>query len=124
LFNPPDSYQTSTSRKTCNVSIPTHIPTGFQISLPVVQFKGFIKRKGILSRESFFAGGTGEKAEDEISSNTGDTYTKLDTPSHDTWSKCGKDVSLRLNSALRTSTPDSTISVSRIKILATYRACR
>jgi hypothetical protein len=123
-----DSYVASPTRKTCNISVPTHVPNGFQVSLITADYRGAVTGKGELSREYFFAGGTGPKKKDTIGA--GD-YLKHDDLAavSNIYSKCGKDVGLRINSVVQGLSNASSISVDSLDLHQgmtfhlQYRAC-
>ena len=97
-------------RKTCNVSIPVHVPQGLSLSIFQVDYRGFNDLpQGAASQfnvEYFFAGGrgpqysrsfTGPSSQDYLISNTLQAGAIV-------WSACGADVNLRTNSSMRVQT--------------------
>lgn len=127
-------------RKSCNVSIPVHVPQGYSISLFQVDYRGFnaIPRGGMsrFNVEYFFAGRRGPRMTRTFRGPVDDDYLI----SNDliaralVWSKCGADVNLRVNSSMmvRTnrrkaealSTVDSTDIAAGIIYKIQWKRCR
>jgi Domain of unknown function (DUF4360) len=96
----------SLARKSCNVAIPVHVPSGMTVSVLKVDYRGFLSLpRGAESRfsaEYFFAGSRGPKIEKTFRGAKEDDFTvtnDLDLISL-VWSPCGKDVNLRINTSL------------------------
>ena len=127
-----DSYFADPVRKTCNISIPVHVPNGFQVSTISADYRGFAQGKGELKRSYFFAGDTGPSFTDVLGTPSGLTYLKSDNliATSNSWSRCGQDVNLRINSAVRGLTRNSMIGVDSLDLKEgiifhlQYRTCR
>lgn len=119
------------NRKSCNVSIPFKVPPGFQISLSVAEYRGYIapSTQGTLRTEYFFAGNRGPVFERTFDGES--KYTATDRLDNDpnVWSTCGATESMRVNASMTANgqgiatvdllQPDRGL-VYHIK----YRACR
>jgi hypothetical protein len=96
----------SLARKSCNFAIPLHIPQGISVSLLSFDYLGHLslpkKATAQFSAEYFFAGVTGVKASKTFTGRTeGDFLIQNQVVLEETsWSKCGEDTILRLNSSL------------------------
>lgn len=98
------------ARKSCNISIPIHVPQGLSLSVIGVDYRGYngLPRgaDSVLSVEYFFAGISGPKAARTFVGDLDDEYLVH----HDllaaatVWSPCGQDVNLRINSSMRVRT--------------------
>lgn len=127
-----DSYTASPTRKTCNISIPVHVPNGFQVSTITADYRGFAQGTSELKRSYFFAGGAGPSFTDLLGTAGGATYLKTDNlvETSNTWSRCGADVNMRINSAIRGLNNRSNISVDSLDLHQgmvfhlQYRPCR
>ena len=113
-----DAYLADPARKTCNISIPVHVPNGFQVSNITADYRGFAQGKGELKRSYFFAGDTGPTFTDVLGSPSGVTYLKSDSliATSNSWSRCGEDVNLRVNSAVRGLNRHSLIGVDSLDL--------
>ena len=94
------------SRKSCNIAIPVHVPQGLSVSIIAVDYRGFnsLPRRASakFSAEYFFAGRRGPKYQKTFRGPMDDDYTitnKL-AVSAISWSRCGEDVNLRVNSSM------------------------
>lgn len=92
-------------RKTCNIAIPVHVPQGKSVSLFTIDYRGFnsIPRGAYatFNAEYFFAGVTGPRFEKRWNGREENGYTlRHELPAEAViWSRCGDDVTLRVNSA-------------------------
>lgn len=93
-------------RKSCDIAIPVHVPSGMTVSVLKVDYRGFLSlpRGGEtrFTSEYFFAGSNGPKIEKTFRGKKEDDFTisnELDLISL-VWSPCGKDVNLRVNTSL------------------------
>lgn len=113
-----DSYTASPTRKACNISIPVHVPNGFQVSTITADYRGFAQGRGELKRSYFFAGGAGSSFTDVLGTSSGTTYLKTDDliETSNIWSRCGADVNMRINSAIRGLNNRSNISVDSLDL--------
>jgi hypothetical protein len=127
-----DSYIADPGNKSCNFAIPVHIPNGFQVSKMTADFRGFVEGRGELRRTYFFAGDQAPVKVTKLRSRSGDDYTVHDNlvVMSRTWSRCGKDVNMRINSRIRTSNKHSSVSVDSLDLTTgvvfhlQYRKCR
>jgi hypothetical protein len=100
------STRRSVSRKSCNIAIPVHVPQGLSISIIAVDYRGFnsLPRRASarFTAEYFFAGRRGPRYQKSWRGPLDRDYTisnKL-AVSAISWSKCGQDVNLRVNSSM------------------------
>ena len=100
------STRRNVSRKSCNIAIPVHVPQGLSVSIIAVDYRGFnsLPRRASarFSAEYFFAGRRGPKYQKTFRGPVDDDYTirnKL-AVSAISWSRCGEDVNLRVNSSM------------------------
>ena len=126
-----DNYVAEPGNKTCNIAIPVHVPNGFQVSTLKADFRGFVEGRAELRRSYFFAGQAGPSKRTSLSSGSGRDYLERDNLLliSNSWSRCGKDVNMRINSRIRTKNSRSFVSVDSLD-LATgmvfkvqYRRC-
>ncbi|HLE09765.1 MAG: hypothetical protein A2504_11390 [Bdellovibrionales bacterium RIFOXYD12_FULL_39_22] len=100
----------SIGRKSCNVSIPVHVPGGFSISLIDADYRGYVmlprSASATFTAEYFFAGQRGPMFSKVFSGPTDTDYTLEDTLGifANVWSACGTDVNLRVNASMRVMT--------------------
>ena len=126
-----DDYTADPARKTCNISVPVHVPNGFQVSNITADYRGFAQGSNELKRSYFFAGDTGPSFTDTLGTRNGTTYLKSDSllASSNIWSRCGADVNMRINSAVRGLNNRSSISVDSLDLKQgivfslQYRSC-
>ena len=91
----------SLARKTCNVALPVHVPTGFQIGVPsaFVQVEGMLAKRAVarLSVDTFLANLRGARVSKTwVGSRSIDEV--VDTSLRQMmWSGCGEDVILRVS---------------------------
>ncbi|WP_020397058.1 DUF4360 domain-containing protein [Thiolinea disciformis] len=113
-----DSYSASSGNKACNLAIPVHVPSGYQVSLLTADYRGFVQGAGDLRRSYFFAGSTGPSLVTPMTSKAGKEYLQRDNMLSMTkvFSACGKDVNLRINSRIVPKGYKSTISVDSLDL--------
>lgn len=128
-----DSYVADPGNKSCNIAVPVHVPNGFQVSTMTADFRGFVEGRAELRRSYFFAGDEGTPTrKTQLYKRYGDDYTVRDNLMlmSESWSKCGQDVNMRINSRVRTKTGRSSISVDSLDLASgvvfhlQYRRCR
>jgi hypothetical protein len=127
-----DSYIAEPGNKSCNLAVPVHVPNGFQVSTMTADFRGFIEGRGELRRSYFFAGGRTPTMKTKLYNRYGDDYTVHDDLMimSESWSRCGEDVNMRINSRIRTRSRGSSISVDSLDLSSgvvfhlKYRRCR
>jgi hypothetical protein len=100
------------------MAIPVHVPNGFQVSTITADFRGFVEGKAELRRSYFFAGDHAPIKKTALQNKHGDDYIVRDnlTLISRSWSKCGQDVNMRINSRIRTFTKRSSISVDSLDL--------
>jgi hypothetical protein len=127
-----DSYSAEPGNKSCNIAVPVHIPNGFQVSTMTADFRGFVEGRAELRRSYFFAGDRTSPRKTRLYSRNGDDYTVHDNllTMSESWSRCGEDVNMRINSRIRTRGRHSSISVDSLDLSnglvfqLQYRRCR
>lgn len=121
-YNVESKGATTTQRKTCNISVPVKVPPGLSVSIIQVDYRGynFLPRgaKSEMNVEYFFADKRGPSAAYKFpdlrrEDGTPDRNGVLDREffvrnelqaTAVNWSPCGKDVILRVNSAIKVNT--------------------
>lgn len=97
-------------RKSCNVSVPVHVPNGYSVAVFKVDYRGFnALPRGASSQfnvEYFFAGSRGPRYTRDFRGPLEDEYmiTNNLVASSLVWSACGEQVILRANSSMRATT--------------------
>ena len=127
-----DRYIAESGNKSCNIAIPVHIPNGFQVSAMTADFRGFVEGRGELRRSYFFAGDRTPTIKTNLRNRRGDDYTVRDNlmVMSESWSRCGEDVNMRINSRIRAHGRHSSISVDSLDLSSgvvfhlKYRRCR
>lgn len=106
---PAENAGSNLERASCNFAVPIRVPPGHQVSVMTADWRGYADGSTKFLREYFFAGqAEGIKKE---SSPSGD-YTESDSElTHETFSKCGEDVTLRINSSVEALADGSYIAV-------------
>lgn len=111
-----DSYVTEAGggrrvdRKSCNISVPVHVPQGYSVAVFQVDYRGFVSvPRGALSRfdaEYFWAGARGPRVSRTFSGPISDVYTVSDglMASALVWTPCGANVNLRVNTSMMAQT--------------------
>nr|WP_211293127.1 DUF4360 domain-containing protein [Calothrix elsteri] len=87
-------------RKTCNLTIPIKVPSGYQISLFDADYRGYIapETSGTLRAEYFFAGERGPVFSRTIRGE--ENYTVRDKLMAESWSRCGDSLNMRANTSM------------------------
>lgn len=126
-------------RKSCNISIPVHVPNGFSVSLIDADYRGFVDlprgAQARLNSEYFFAGTRGPRFEHRFRGPYSNNYTKTHrlAATASVWSRCGADVNLRANTSMMArgrrnvealATVDSADFKAGIVYHVRYRSCR
>lgn len=96
-------------RKSCNISIPVHVPNGYSVSIIQVDYRGFVhvprNAQAQFNVEYFFAGSRGPR----ITENFGERNRRVSRDYLITdrlaahayvWSPCGASTNLRINSSM------------------------
>jgi hypothetical protein len=94
-------------RKSCNITVPVHVPQGFSVALFQVDYRGFnlIPGGGANSRfdaEYFWAGTRGPRYSRTFMGPLNSNYTLTNSVLANTlvWTPCGASVNLRVNSSM------------------------
>ncbi len=113
-----DNYIAEPGNKSCSIALPVHIPNGFQVSNMTADFRGFVKGRAELRRSYFFAGNRTPTLKTQLYKRHGDDYIVRDNlmPMTESWSRCGQDVNMRINSRIRTKDRYSNISVDSLDL--------
>ena len=129
-----DSASGQNRRASCSFSVPIRVPAGFQVSTMTADWQGFAEGRTQLNRKYFFAGQPfdAQWLRSNFNSRDGVDYLKRDTMQHQTftWSPCGRDVTLRINSNIRAMNNKSYMAVdtvdmkNRVEFHVQWRACR
>jgi hypothetical protein len=96
----------STSRKTCNVAIPVHVPQGYSLSIISVDYRGYVslpsQASARMTAEYFLAGSLGPRFDKSFMGKTDTDYTFTNDigVQAQVWSPCGADTTLRVNAAM------------------------
>ena len=93
-------------RKSCNIAIPVHVPSGYSVSVVNVDYRGYVslpsQASARLSAEYFLAGSLGPRFNKTFNGRTDTDYIfKNDIGIEaQVWSPCGADTILRVNAAM------------------------
>ncbi len=105
------SAKKTVDRKSCNISIPVQVPSGYSVAIFQVDYRGFnlIPAAGAYTRldtEYFWAGSRGPRFARVYSGPMSDNYTQSDGLVAQTlvWTPCGASVNLRVNSSIMAQT--------------------
>ncbi|MBV2168439.1 MAG: DUF4360 domain-containing protein [Bdellovibrio sp.] len=97
-------------RKSCNISVPVEVPSGYSVAVFQVDYRGFNSvPRGALSRfdaEYFWAGARGPRISRTFAGPLSDVYTVTDNLIASTmvWTPCGASVNLRVNTSMMAQT--------------------
>lgn len=128
-----DSYSGQSRRASCNFAVPVHVPQGYQVSTMTADWQGYAEGQGQLKRKYFFAGQPNVPwLTSHFNSPHGTDFLRTDNLAHSTltWSACGRDVNLRINSNIRTSGRHSMMAVdtldlqNKVVFKVQWRRCR
>ncbi len=120
-------------RVSCNFAVPVHVPQGYQVSTMTADWEGFAQGRTQLKRKYFFAGQPNVPwLVSNFNSRNGTDYRKRDNLVHNTmtWSECGRDVNLRINSNIRAKTRNSYMAIdtldlqNKVEFKVQWRRCR
>ncbi|AFY02474.1 DUF4360 domain-containing protein [Bdellovibrio bacteriovorus] len=96
----------SMDRKSCNISVPVTVPSGYSVAVIQVDYRGFnFVPRGGMSRfdaEYFWAGARGPRISRTFMGPVNDSYTISDglIASTMVWTPCGANVNLRVNTSM------------------------
>jgi hypothetical protein len=117
----------SFDRKSCNFAVPLNIPSGWAVSLISADWRGFIRlpprARGTFRAETFFAGQTGPVLQQSYVGATSRNILVQQDVVAVTWSRCGDQVTARVNSSAvvekqRSGDPDALLAVDTADIQA------
>lgn len=120
------------NRKSCNLSIPVQVPSGYQIALPTIQVRGKVdlndNSNARLDTEVFFAGQAGVKQSETFQGGLQKRFKLNFSANNNAWSACGESVNVRVNLGLvvrsaRGQTDQGMITSIRIPTNLQVRAC-
>ncbi|MCK5903100.1 MAG: DUF4360 domain-containing protein [Cocleimonas sp.] len=123
-----DNYFTESDNKSCNIAIPVHVPSGFQVASVSARFSGHSKGQTELRYSLFVAGDPTSGKKKVFSSDQRKGYLVDDTKILQ--ARCGEDIMVRLNSRIRTQNDQSRIQVGWSKkkeglvLQLQYRQCQ
>lgn len=111
--------QPNSARKSCSLSLPIQVPTGYSVSLSELNYNGFVNApKGSsvqLTTEHSFAGMAGIKFANTFTDTTNNTFTKTQNfKALNLWSACGQPVTLRLNTAITVRTKQGVVAMGAL----------
>ena len=103
----------SPSNKTCTITVPIAVPSGFKLSVLTADYRGFVKGKGELKRSYRAAGSSGGAKKNSFNKTSGDDYYVNDNllRMNKKMSQCGKNITLKINARIKAADADSKISV-------------
>lgn len=96
----------SIDRKSCNIAIPVHVPSGMSVSIIEVDYRGYVSApaggSASFRTEYFFAGSRGPTFTKNFNGPYDDEYTLKSNLGLNAvvWSACGADVNLRVNTSM------------------------
>ena len=135
LFDSYDAGKDSSSgkrRAACNFAVPVHVPQGYQVSVMSADWQGFAEGKTELRRKYFFAGNPNRPWEvSKFNDPNGINFLERDQRLHRSlsFSECGKDKMIRINSSIRAKRSNAYIAVDTLDLQNTvkfhlqWRAC-
>lgn len=97
-------------RKSCNVSIPVAVPSGFSVAIFKIDYRGFTaipqSAQARFDAEYFWAGSRGPKISRVLVGPYNDNYTLTDDLLATTtvWTPCGASINLRVNTSMMAQT--------------------
>jgi len=106
-------FVASPSNKTCSITIPINVPSGFKISVLTADYRGFVKGEGELKRSYRASGSSGGAKNNRFKKTGGDDYYVNDNllGMNKKLSQCGKSITLKINARIKASGSGSRISV-------------
>ena len=126
-----DQYVANNGRKNCALTIPLHVPNGFQVAIYTMDYRGYVAPRtiGKFTTDYFFAG---QRSTPSTKTFRGETnYSTRDTIGTMTnvWSRCGDNLNMRINTGMVASgrgdaSVDSVDAAAGIIYHIRYRACR
>jgi hypothetical protein len=122
LFDSYDAGKDSTTGKkrvACSFAVPIHVPQGVQVSVLTADWQGFVEGKGELRRKYFFAGNPNRPWEvNTYNKPAGYNFTETDGRLHGSlsFSECGEDKIIRINSSIRTKGANSYMAVDTLDL--------
>ncbi len=122
LFDSYDAGKDSTTGKkrvACSFAVPVHVPQGYQVSVLTADWQGFVEGKGELRRKYFFAGQPNVPWEvNSYNKPAGYDFTETDARLHSSlsFSACGADKVIRINSSIRAKGSNSYMAVDTLDL--------
>ncbi|CAK8721992.1 MAG: protein of unknown function (DUF4360) [Candidatus Electronema aureum] len=107
--NPRSKARSKMERASCNFTVPIHATRGYQVSVMTITWRGYTKGSTELRREYFIADQRGAA---KTSHHSG-RFIKQDNLPKSYFSQCGQNVTLRINSSVRATDPNSYIAVGK-----------
>jgi hypothetical protein len=127
-----DSASGQSRRASCSFSVPVRVPQGWQVSTMTADWQGYAEGRTQLKRKYFFAGQPNVPwLTSNFNSRHGTDFLKRDNLVHSTstWSRCGRDVNLRINSNIRANGHNSMMAIdtldlqNKVKFHLQWRRC-
>ncbi len=122
LFDSYDAGKDSVSGKrrvACSFAVPVHVPSGLQVSVMTADWQGFVEGKGELRRKYFFAGQPNQPWEvSKFNKPAGYDFTETDAQLHGSlsFSECGEDKMIRINSNIRAKGSNSYMAIDTLDL--------
>ena len=117
--NPSQKAASNLKRSACSFALPVHVPQGLQVYV-ITEWSGYSKGKTSLHREYFFPGEKGMTKNTYLHRN----FVKQDKWLHKTFSECGRDILMRINSSVGAIDDNAYISMNKMNIKLKWRRCR
>jgi hypothetical protein len=105
-------FITSSSDKTCTITVPITVPSNFKISVLTADYRGFVKGEGELKR-NYRAAGSSKARKNRFKKTSGDDYYVSDNllGMNKKMSQCGKNMTLKVSTRIKAAGSGSKISV-------------
>ncbi len=111
-------------RKSCNLTIPIQVPSGYQVAIRNADYRGYVspRTEGNLRTEYFFAGERGPVFSRRLRS--GNYHVRhYPTARTNLWSRCGDSVNMRVNASV-TANGQGIARVEQMALNMAWRRCR
>ncbi len=115
---PRDKARSKMERTACNFAVPVRVPAGYQVSLLTADWMGYAEGQTELFRRYTMMGISGGSPLPPQMSHPNGNFNIRDAKlySSTTFSPCGKDVQLRINSSVAAKGPNSYISADTLDL--------
>lgn len=110
---PKENAASGMQHTSCSFAVPLRVPAGYQVSTMTADWRGYAEGGTELFREYFFAGELGSRI---TSTPSGEFVERDNELEYDTFSQCGEDVILRINSSVNAVENESYIALDSIDI--------